>query len=174
MNYLTNEGVYGNPASRSHEFGWQAEQAIEEARGHVADLIGADPREVVWTSGATEANNLAIKGAAHFYRKKGKHLVTVKTEHKAVLDVMRDLEREGYEVTYIEPDADGLVPEDKFCAALRDDTVLASVMWVNNEIGVVQDIARFAEICRERKIIFHVDAAQAHRQGADRPAAGKS
>ncbi len=161
MDFLTNEGVYGNPASRSHEFGWEAEAAVEQARKHVAELIGADSREIVWTSGATEANNLAIKGAAHFYKKKGKHLITVKTEHKAVLDVMRDLEREGYEVTYIEPAPNGIVSPEKFAAAIRDDTILASVMWVNNEIGVYQDIKSFAEICRERKVIFHTDAAQA-------------
>lgn len=161
MECLTNDGIFGNPASRSHAYGWEAEEAVEAARGHVAGLLNADSREIVWTSGATEANNLAIKGAAHFYAKKGKHLVTVKTEHKAVLDVMRDLEREGFEVTYIEPTPDGLVSPEAFTAALREDTVLASVMWVNNEIGVIQDIAAFGEICRERKIIFHVDAAQA-------------
>lgn len=161
MEYLTEEGVYGNPASRSHSYGWEAEAAVEVARGHVAALLNADPREIVWTSGATEANNLGIKGAAHFYRKRGKHLVTVKTEHKAVLDVMRDLEREGFEVTYIDTDAKGLVSTADFIAALREDTIVASVMWVNNEIGVLQDIAGLGEICRERKIIFHVDAAQA-------------
>ena len=161
MACMTTDGLYGNPASRSHSYGWEAEEVVEEARGHVAALLNADKREIVWTSGATESNNLAIKGAAHFYSKKGKHLVTVKTEHKAVLDVMRDLEREGFEVTYIDPDENGLVSVDKFKQALRDDTVLASIMWVNNEIGVIQDIASFGEICREQKIILHVDAAQA-------------
>lgn len=159
--YLTPGGVFGNPASRSHSFGWQAEEAVERARKEVAALIGADPREIIWTSGATESDNLALKGAAHFYRKKGRHLVTVKTEHKAVLDTMRELEREGFEVTYLQPEADGLIDPDKFQAALRPDTSVASVMWVNNEIGVIQPIKRLAEICRERKIIFHTDAAQA-------------
>lgn len=158
--YLTPEGLFGNPASRSHEFGWQAEQAVSEARKQVADLVNADPKEIIWTSGATESDNLAIKGAAHFYKKKGQHIVTVKTEHKAVLDTCRQLEREGYEVTYLDPEPDGLLDLDKFTAALRDDTVLASVMHVNNEIGVIQDIAAIGEICRERKILFHVDAAQ--------------
>lgn len=161
MAFLTNEGVFGNPASRSHAYGWEAEEAVEQARQHVADLLNADAREIVWTSGATEANNLAIKGAAHFYSKKGKHIVTIKTEHKAVLDVMRDLEREGFEVTYLDPADNGLVSLESFTAALREDTVLASVMWVNNEIGVIQDIAGIGEICRDRKIILHVDAAQA-------------
>ena len=161
MQFLTREGVFGNPASRSHEYGWEAEKAVEEARTHVAGAIGADPREIIWTSGATEANNLAIKGAARFYAKKGKHIVTIQTEHKAVLDVFRDLEREGYEATYIQPDANGLVSPEQFAAALREDTVLASAMLVNNEIGVIQDIAAFGSECRQRKVIFHVDAAQA-------------
>lgn len=161
MQFLTSEGIFGNPASRSHEYGWAAEEAVEEARSHVAAAIGADPREIIWTSGATEANNLAIKGAAHFYAKKGKHIVTIQTEHKAVLDVFRDLEREGYEATYIQPDENGLVSPERFVAALRDDTVLASAMLVNNEIGVIQDVEAFGKACRERKVIFHVDAAQA-------------
>ncbi len=157
---LTRNGVFGNPASRSHSFGWESETLVEEARANVAALVNADPREIVWTSGATESDNLAIKGAAHFYQKKGKHLVTVKTEHKAVLDTMRQLEREGFEVTYLEPKADGLLDLEKFKASLRDDTVLASVMHVNNEIGVIQDIEAIGRICRERGVIFHVDAAQ--------------
>jgi cysteine desulfurase len=158
--YLTPDGQFGNPASRSHAFGWNAEAAVEEARGNVAALVNADPREIVWTSGATESDNLAIKGAAHFYKQKGKHIVTLKTEHKAVLDSCRQLEREGFEVTYLDPQPDGLLDLDKFRQALREDTVVASVMHVNNEIGVIQDIAALGEICRERKIIFHVDAAQ--------------
>ena len=157
---LTADGIFGNAASRSHHFGWQAEDAIDEARANVAGLINADPKEIVWTSGATESNNLAIKGAAHFYQKKGKHIVTLKTEHKAVLDTCRQLEREGFEVTYMDPEPNGLLDLEKFKAALRDDTVLASIMHVNNEIGVIQDIASIGEICRDRKIIFHVDAAQ--------------
>jgi len=157
---LTIDGLFGNPASRSHAFGWKAEEAAELARQQVADLVNADPREIVWTSGATESDNLAIKGAAHFYQKKGKHLITVKTEHKAVLDTCRQLEREGFEVTYLDPQPNGLVDLDAFRAALRDDTLLASVMHVNNEIGVIQDIATLGEICRERGVIFHVDAAQ--------------
>ena len=160
MAYLTRQGHFGNPASRSHEFGWKAEEAVELARQQVADLINADPREIIWTSGATESDNLAIKGVAHFYQKQGKHIITLKTEHKAVLDSCRQLEREGYEVTYLAPEPSGLLDLDKFRAALRDDTVLASVMHVNNEIGVIQDIAAIGEICRERKIVFHVDAAQ--------------
>jgi len=152
---------FGNPASRSHAWGWEAEEAVEQARGHVADLIGADPREIVWTSGATESNNLAIKGAAHFYQGKGKHLITVKTEHKAVLDVMRELERQGFEVTYLDVQENGLLDIEKFKAAIRPDTILASVMFVNNEIGVIQDIPQLGALCRERGIIFHVDAAQA-------------
>ena len=152
---------FGNPASRSHAWGWEAEEAVETARGHVAALIGADPREIVWTSGATESNNLAIKGAAHFYQSKGKHLITVKTEHKAVLDTMRELERQGFEVTYLDVQEDGLVDLDALKAAMRPDTVLVSVMFVNNEIGVIQDIPAIGAMCRERGIIFHVDAAQA-------------
>ncbi|RZT97667.1 IscS subfamily cysteine desulfurase [Rivibacter subsaxonicus] len=152
---------FGNPASRSHAWGWEAEEAVEKARENVAALIGADPREIVWTSGATESNNLAIKGAAQFYKTRGKHLVTVKTEHKAVLDTMRELERQGFEVTYLEVQEDGLLDLEKFKAALRPDTILASVMFVNNEIGVVQDVAAIGAICRERGIVFHVDAAQA-------------
>ncbi|MFC1772024.1 IscS subfamily cysteine desulfurase [Pseudomonadota bacterium] len=158
--YLTPQGEFGNPASRSHVFGWHADEAVEEARANVAALVNADPREIIWTSGATESDNLAIKGAAHFYQKQGKHIVTLKTEHKAVLDSCRQLEREGFEVTYLDPEPTGLLNLDKFKAALRDDTVLVSVMHVNNEIGVIQDIAAIGEICRERKIIFHVDAAQ--------------
>ncbi len=152
---------FGNPASRSHAWGWEAEEAVEKARKDVADLIGADPREIVWTSGATESNNLAIKGAAQFYKTRGKHLITVKTEHKAVLDTMRELERQGFEVTYLDVQEDGMLDLDKFKAALRPDTILASVMFVNNEIGVIQDIPTIGAICREKGIIFHVDAAQA-------------
>jgi cysteine desulfurase len=152
---------FGNPASRSHAWGWEAEEAVEKARVQVAELVGADPREIVWTSGATESNNLAIKGAAQFYKTRGKHLITVKTEHKAVLDTMRELERQGFEVTYLDVQEDGLIDLDKFKAALRPDTILASVMFVNNEIGVIQDIPALGAICRERNIIFHVDAAQA-------------
>ncbi|MBK9339500.1 MAG: IscS subfamily cysteine desulfurase [Burkholderiaceae bacterium] len=152
---------FGNPASRSHAWGWEAEAAVEKARGEVADLIGADPREIVWTSGATESNNLAIKGAAHFYQTKGKHIITVKTEHKAVLDTCRELERQGFEVTYLDVQEDGLLNLEVFKAAIRPDTILASVMFVNNEIGVVQDIAAIGKICREHGVIFHVDAAQA-------------
>jgi cysteine desulfurase len=152
---------FGNPASRSHAWGWEAEEAVEKARGQVAALIGADPREIVWTSGATESNNLAIKGAANFYQSRGKHLITVKTEHKAVLDTMRELERQGFEVTYLDVQEDGLLDLDRFKAALRPDTILASVMFVNNEIGVIQDVAAIGAICRERNVIFHVDGAQA-------------
>ncbi|MFI0546946.1 MAG: IscS subfamily cysteine desulfurase [Brachymonas sp.] len=152
---------FGNAASRSHAWGWEAEKAIEDARGHVAALLNADPREIVWTSGATESNNLAIKGAAAFYKTKGKHLITVKTEHKAVLDTMRALEREGFEVTYLDVQEDGLLDLAAFEAALRPDTILASVMFVNNEIGVIQDITAIGNICRARGIVFHVDAAQA-------------
>jgi len=158
--YLTIEGQFGNPASRSHEFGWKAEQAVDLARQQVADLIHADPREIVWTSGATESDNLAIKGAAHFYRKKGNHILTVKTEHKAVLDTCRQLEREGFEVTYLDPEDNGLIDIEKLKAATTDDTILISVMHVNNEIGVIQDIAAIGEFTRDKKIIFHVDAAQ--------------
>jgi cysteine desulfurase len=152
---------FGNPASRSHAWGWEAEEAVEKARGYVAELIGADPREIVWTSGATESNNLALKGAAHFYQGKGKHLITVKTEHKAVLDPCRELERQGFEVTYLEVQQDGLLDLDKLRAAIRPDTILISVMFVNNEIGVIQDIPAIGAMCREKGIIFHVDAAQA-------------
>ncbi|TFZ08519.1 IscS subfamily cysteine desulfurase [Ramlibacter humi] len=152
---------FGNPASRSHAWGWEAEAAVEKAREQVADLIGADPREIVWTSGATESNNLALKGAAQFYKTKGKHLITVKTEHKAVLDTMRELERQGFDVTYLDVQEDGLLDLEKFKAALRPDTILVSVMFVNNEIGVIQDIPAIGTMCRERGIIFHVDAAQA-------------
>jgi cysteine desulfurase len=152
---------FGNPSSRSHAWGWEAEEAVERARGQVAALIGADPREIVWTSGATESNNLAIKGAANFYSTRGKHLITVKTEHKAVLDVMRELERQGFEVTYLDVEANGLLDFDKFKAAIRPDTILASVMFVNNEIGVIQDIPAIGALCRERGVILHVDAAQA-------------
>jgi len=152
---------FGNPASRSHAWGWEAEAAVEKAREQVAALIGADPREIIWTSGATESDNLALKGAAQFYKSKGKHLVTVKTEHKAVLDTMRELERQGFEVTYLDVEEDGLLDFDKLKAALRPDTILVSVMYVNNEIGVIQDIAAIGALCREKGIIFHVDAAQA-------------
>ncbi len=152
---------FGNPASRSHAWGWEAEAAVEKAREQVAALIGADPREIVWTSGATESNNLALKGAAQFYKGRGKHIVTVKTEHKAVLDTVRELERQGFEATYLDVEEDGLLDLEKFKAALRPDTILASVMFVNNEIGVIQDIPAIGAICRERGIVFHVDAAQA-------------
>jgi cysteine desulfurase len=154
-------GSFGNPASRSHSFGWEAEAAVEQARTEVAELVNADPREIIWTSGATESINLALKGAAHFYRDKGRHLVTVRTEHKATLDTMRELEREGFEVTYLDVAADGLLDLERFSASLRPDTLLASVMFVNNEIGVIQDIAALGQICRSRGILFHVDAAQA-------------
>jgi cysteine desulfurase len=152
---------FGNPASRSHAWGWEAEAAVEKAREEVAALLNADPREIIWTSGATESDNLALKGAAQFYKTRGKHLVTVKTEHKAVLDTMRELERQGFEVTYLDVEEDGLLDLDKLKAALRPDTILVSVMFVNNEIGVIQDIAAIGAMCRERGIIFHVDAAQA-------------
>lgn len=152
---------FGNPASRSHAWGWEAEEAVEKARGQVAGLIGADPREIVWTSGATESINLAIKGAAQFYKGKGKHLITLKTEHKAVLDTMRELERQGFEVTYLDVEENGLVDLEKFKAALRPDTILASVLFVNNEIGVIQDIVALGNACREKGVIFHVDSAQA-------------
>ncbi len=158
--YLTMDGNFGNPASRSHKYGWDAEAAVEEARAHVAALINADPKEIVWTSGATESDNLALKGAAHFYSKRGKHIITSKTEHKAVLDTCRQLEREGYEVTYLDPEPNGLIDLEKLKAAFRDDTILVSIMHVNNEIGVIQDIAAIGEMCRSRKVIFHVDAAQ--------------
>ncbi|MBP6096969.1 MAG: IscS subfamily cysteine desulfurase [Methyloversatilis sp.] len=157
--YLTEH--FGNPASRSHAYGWETEAAVEEAREQVAKLVNADPKEIVWTSGATESNNLAIKGAAHFYSGKGKHIITLRTEHKAVLDTFRELEREGFEATYLDPLPNGLIDLDAFRAALRPDTVLVSIMFVNNEIGVIQPIAELGEICREKGIIFHVDAAQA-------------
>jgi cysteine desulfurase len=157
--YLTEQ--YGNPASRSHPYGWTAEKAVENAREEVAKLVNADPREIVWTSGATESNNLAIKGAANFYSGKGKHIITVATEHKAVIDPVRELERQGFSATFLEPDDNGLVDIEKFKAAIRPDTVLASVMFVNNEIGVIQDIEAIGHICRENGVIFHVDAAQA-------------
>ncbi len=152
---------FGNPASRSHSFGWTAEKAVENAREEVARLVNADPREIVWTSGATESNNLAIKGAAHFYSGKGKHIITVQTEHKAVIDAVRELERVGFEATYLQPEPDGLIDIEKFKAAIRPDTVLASVMMVNNEIGVIQDIEAIGNLCRANNVIFHVDAAQA-------------
>ncbi|WP_444816067.1 IscS subfamily cysteine desulfurase [Stutzerimonas frequens] len=157
---LTNEGNFGNPASRSHAFGWKAEEAVENARRQVAELVNADPREIVWTSGATESDNLAIKGVAHFYASKGKHIVTTKIEHKAVLDTTRQLEREGFEVTYIEPGEDGIVTPAMVEAALRDDTILVSVMHVNNEIGTINDITAIGELTRSRGVLFHVDAAQ--------------
>lgn len=152
---------FGNPASRSHPFGWEAEEAVENARAEVAKLVNCDPKEIVWTSGATESNNLALKGAAHFYKTKGKHLITMKTEHKAVLDTLRELEREGFDVSYLDPRPDGLLDLEQFKAALRPDTIVVSIMMVNNEIGVIQPIAEIGEICRARGIIFHVDAAQA-------------
>ncbi len=152
---------FGNPASRSHAYGWEAEQAVELAREQVATLVGADPKEIVWTSGATESINLALKGAAHFYKERGRHIVTVKTEHKATLDTVRELERQGFEATYLDVDADGMVDLGAFERALRPDTIIASVMYVNNEIGVIQDIPAMGEICRSRGILFHVDAAQA-------------
>ncbi len=160
MACLTPEGVFGNPASRSHSFGWAADELVAQAREQVAALIGANSKEIVWTSGATESDNLAIKGAAHFYRRKGRHLITVKTEHKAVLDTCRQLEREGFEVTYLEPEPSGLLDLGKLEAAMRDDTTVVSVMHVNNEIGVIQDIAAIGEITRARGIVLHVDAAQ--------------
>jgi len=157
--FLTEQ--FGNAASRSHAFGWEAEKAVEEAREHVAALLNADPKEIIWTSGATEGNNLAIKGAANFYKGKGRHIVTMKTEHKAVLDTVRELERQGFEATYLDPEQNGLLDLEKFKAALRPDTVLVSVMMVNNEIGVIQPIAEIGEICRSKGIIFHCDAVQA-------------
>lgn len=158
--YLTPEGRFGNPASRSHSFGWEAEDAVDAARRHVAELVNADPKEIVWTSGATESDNLAIKGVAHFYHQRGRHIVTAKTEHKAVLDTCRHLEREGFEVTYLDPRPSGLIDSAELEAVLRDDTILVSIMHVNNEIGVIQDIAGIGEVTRARKILFHVDAAQ--------------
>ena len=160
MECLTREGNFGNPASRSHMPGWKAEEAVETARRHVADLINCDPREIVWTSGATEADNLAIKGAAHFYNKKGKHVITSKIEHKAVLDSCRQLEREGYEVTYLDPSESGIISPESVASAIRPDTTLVSLMHVNNEIGVINDIEAIGKITREQKVIFHVDAAQ--------------
>lgn len=160
VQYMTMDGTFGNPASRSHRYGWQAEEAVDTAREQIAELLNADPREIVFTSGATESDNLAIKGAAHFYSKQGKHVITSKTEHKAVLDTCRQLEREGFEVTYLEPESNGLISLSKLEATMRDDTVLVSIMHVNNEIGVIQDIEAIGELCRSRKIIFHVDAAQ--------------
>ncbi|WP_066016305.1 IscS subfamily cysteine desulfurase [Endozoicomonas atrinae] len=157
---LSLEGNFGNPASRSHVFGWRAEEAVEDARRQVADLIHADPREIVWTSGATESDNLAIKGVAHFYSKKGKHVITSRIEHKAVLDTCRQLEREGFEVTYLDPDSDGLITPEMVEKALRDDTILVSLMHVNNEIGVINDIEAIGDLTRSRKVVFHVDAAQ--------------
>ena len=158
--YLTLDQNFGNPASRSHEFGWHADDAVKVARQQVADLINADPKEIVWTSGATESDNLAIKGVAHFYQKKGKHIITCKTEHKAVLDTCRQLEREGFEVTYLDPETNGLIDINKLEAAMREDTILVSLMHVNNEIGVIQDIKTIGELTRSKGIIFHVDAAQ--------------
>jgi cysteine desulfurase len=152
---------FGNPASRSHMYGWTAEQAVEEARGHVAALVNADPREIVWTSGATEGNNLALKGAAHFYKTKGKHIITIKTEHKAVLDTVRELERQGFEATYLQPQDNGLIAVEQIAGAIRPDTILVSVALVNNEIGVIQPIDEIGELCRSKGIIFHCDAAQA-------------
>jgi cysteine desulfurase len=160
MEFMKMDGQFGNPASRSPYYGWTAESAVSEARKHVADLVNADPREIVWTSGATESDNLAIKGAAHFYQKKGKHVITVKTEHKAVLDACRQLEREGFDVTYLEPMGNGLLDIQELKSEIREDTILISVMHVNNEIGVIQDIESIGNICREKGIIFHVDAAQ--------------
>ncbi|MCG8125688.1 MAG: IscS subfamily cysteine desulfurase, partial [Candidatus Thiodiazotropha taylori] len=158
--YLTPDGDFGNPASRSHAFGWAADEAVGKARQQVADLVNADPKEIVWTSGATESNNLAIKGVAEFYVKKGRHIITCKTEHKAVLDTCRQLERQGYEITYLDPEPTGLIDLQKLESALRDDTILVSIMHVNNEIGVIQDIEAIGEMTRERKILLHVDAAQ--------------
>lgn len=160
MHYLTVDGEFGNPASRSHVFGWHAEDAVEIARQHVADLINANSKEIIWTSGATESDNLAIKGAAHFYSKKGKHIITSKTEHKAVLDTCRQLEREGFEVTYLDPEPTGLIDLGKLEAAMRDDTILVSIMHVNNEIGIIQDVTAIGELTRSKGIVFHVDGAQ--------------
>jgi cysteine desulfurase len=157
---LTSDGIFGNPASRSHSFGWQAEAVVEEARTQVAELVNADPREIIWTSGATEADNLAIKGCAHFNQKKGKHIITSKIEHKAVLDTCRQLAREGFEVTYLDPDPDGIIQPQVVADAIREDTTLVSLMHVNNEIGTINDIVAIGEICRDRRVFFHVDAAQ--------------
>ena len=166
MNYLTPDGVFGNPASRSHSYGWEAEAAVEKARKQVADLVNCDPREIIWTSGATESNNLCIKGAAHFYDTKGKHIITSKIEHKAVLDTCRQLEREGYEVSYLDPDSEGIITPAQVAAALRKDTILVSLMHVNNEIGVITDIKGIAEVTSAAKVIFHVDAAQSPGKAA--------
>jgi cysteine desulfurase len=160
IQYLTIEGDFGNAASRSHYYGWQAEKAVEKARGQVASLVGADSKEIIWTSGATESDNLAIKGIAHFYHKRGKHIITMKTEHKAVLDACRQLEREGFEVTYLDPLQNGLLELNSLKEAIREDTILVSIMHVNNEIGVIQDIHSIGNLCRENKVFFHVDAAQ--------------
>ena len=160
IQHLTIDGDFGNPASRSHAYGWEAEAAVDDARQEVAKLIGANSKEIVWTSGATESNNLAIKGAAHFYSKRGKHIITCKTEHKAVLDTCRQLEREGFEVTYMDPEPNGLVDLDKLKATIRPDTTIISIMHVNNEIGVIQDVNAIGKLARENKIIFHCDAAQ--------------
>ncbi len=160
VQFMTMDGVFGNPASRSHRYGWQAEEAVDIARNQVADLINADHREIVFTSGATESSNLAIKGIAHFYNKKGKHIITSKTEHKATLDACRQLEREGFEVTYLEPSDNGIIPMSVLEGAMRDDTILVSIMHVNNEIGVIQDINAIGELCRSKGIFFHMDAAQ--------------
>ena len=160
VKYLTMDGDFGNSGSRSHYYGWQAEDAVDKARKQVADLVGADPKEIVWTSGATESDNLAIKGIAHFYQKKGKHIITLKTEHKAVLDTCRQLEREGFEVTYLDPDSNGILNLNVLKNAIREDTILVTIMHVNNEIGVIQDIEAIGNLCREHKVYFHVDAAQ--------------
>ena len=160
MQFLTLDGTFGNPASRSHRFGWQSEEAVDVARNQIAELVSADPREIVFTSGATESDNLAIKGAAHAHQARGKHIITSQTEHKAVLDSCQQLEREGFDVTYLTPATNGIISPDQLRAALRDDTILVTLMHVNNETGVIQDIAAFGEICREREILFHVDATQ--------------
>ena len=160
MQFLTLDGTFGNPASRSHRFGWQSEEAVDVARNQIAELVNADPREIVFTSGATESDNLAIKGAAHAHQARGKHIITSQTEHKAVLDSCQQLEREGFIVTYLTPAANGIISPEQLRAALRDDTILVTLMHVNNETGVVQDIAAFGELCREREILFHVDATQ--------------
>ena len=160
MEFLTPEGEFGNPASRSHRFGWKADEAVEEARSHVANLVNCDPREIVWTSGATEADNLAIKGVARFYKSKGNHIITSKIEHKAVLDPCRQLEREGFEVTYLDPDESGVITPDSVKSAIQDNTVLVSIMHINNELGTVNDIEKIGEVTRKCGAFFHVDAAQ--------------
>ena len=160
LDYLTLDGNFGNPASRSHKYGWQAEESVEEARSHVANLVGCDPREIVWTSGATEADNLAIKGVANFYKSKGKHIITSKIEHKAVLDSCRELEREGFEVTYLDPNEGGLTSPESVMEAIREDTILVSIMHLNNELGTINDIDAIGKITREKGVFFHVDAAQ--------------